>query len=63
MEALLTKIYADYKSHYKGGTHSELHVKKIESFYGKGEAETTLFKAKAEPPKRTNVPKSAQKEK
>lgn len=62
MESLLTKIYSDYKSHSKYGVHSELQVRKIESFFGKPESETTLFKSKPETSKRSNIPKSAQKE-
>lgn len=63
VETLLTKIYADYKAHNKGSPNSELTVKKIESFVGKPETETTLFKPKQEASRTTNVPKSAQKEK
>lgn len=64
VEGLLTKIYADYKMHNKGSPHAELTVKKIESFVGKPETETTLFKSKPEPSSRaTHGPKSAQKEK
>jgi hypothetical protein len=63
VETLLTKIYSDYKSHNKGSPHAELHVKKIESFIGKPETETNLFKPKPETLRAANVPKSAQKEK
>jgi hypothetical protein len=63
VESLLTKIYADYKSHNKVAPYSELHVRKIESFFGKPESETNLFKNNPETTtKRSNIPKSAQKE-